>query len=96
MREFAVRVALGASPQQVLAVVLKNGFEFALAGTAFGALLSFWASEGVKGMFYGILITDPIALVIAEVTLLAVAMIASIVPALRAARADPVEVLRAT
>ncbi len=96
MREFAVRVALGASPRQVLVVVMKNAFEFAVGGTAIGALLSFWASEGVKGMFYGILITDPVALIIAECVLLAAAMAASIIPALRATKADPIEVLRAT
>ena len=75
---------------------MRNAFELALGGTAFGALLSFWASAGVSTVLFGVKNTDPIALVVAEVTLLTVAMIASLVPAIRAMKADPVEVLRAT
>jgi ABC-type antimicrobial peptide transport system permease subunit len=65
-------------------------------GTAIGALLSFWASAGVSMALFGVKNTDPVSLVIAEATLLAVTMLASLVPALRAMRADPVDVLRAT
>ncbi|HXD22085.1 MAG TPA: ABC transporter permease [Gemmatimonadaceae bacterium] len=96
LREFAVRQALGASPRQVLRLVMRNAFELALGGTAFGALLSFWASAGVSTALFGVKNTDPVSLVIAELTLLAVTMLASLVPAYRAMKADPVEVLRAT
>jgi putative ABC transport system permease protein len=95
MREFAVRVALGATPRQVLMVVMQDGFETALAGTAIGAVLSFWASAGLSGMFFGMTITDPVALMIAEVALLLAAAGASIVPSVRATKADPMDVLRA-
>jgi len=95
MREFAVRTALGATPRNVLLVVMKSAFELALGGTAIGALLSFWASAGVSTLLFGIKNTDPVSLVTAELVLLAVAMAAAVVPALRATRADPVEVLRA-
>jgi putative ABC transport system permease protein len=96
LREFAVRQALGASPSEVLRLVMRGAFELAIGGTAFGALLSFWASAGVSTVLFGVKNTDPVSLVIAECTLLAVTMIASLVPAVRAMRADPVEVLRAT
>jgi putative ABC transport system permease protein len=96
LREFAVRQALGASPREVLRLVLRGAFELALGGTAFGALLSFWASAGVSTVLFGVKNTDPVSLVIAELTLLTVTMLASLVPAVRAMRADPVEVLRAT
>lgn len=96
LREFAVRQALGASPTQVLRLVMRSAFELALGGTAFGALLSFWASAGVSGALWGVKNTDPLSLVIAELTLLAVTMLASLIPAYRAMKADPVEVLRAT
>ncbi len=96
LREFAVRQALGASPREVLRLVLRGAFELALGGTAFGALLSFWASAGVSTVLFGVKNTDPISLIIAELTLLVVTMLAAIVPAVRAMRADPVEVLRAT
>jgi predicted permease len=95
MREFAVRLALGATPRQVLMVVMKDGFETALGGTAIGALLSFWASAGLSGMFFGMTITDPIALIIAEAALLLAATVASLVPGMRATKADPMDVLRA-
>ena len=96
LREFAVRQALGASPRDVLRLVMRGAFELALGGTAFGALLSFWASAGVSTVLFGVKNTDPVSLIIAEGTLLAVTMIASLVPALRAMRADPVDVLRST
>lgn len=95
-RVFAVRQALGASPRDVLRPVMRGAFELALGGTAFGALLSFWASAGASTVLFGVKNTDPVSLVVAEATLLAVTMIASLVPAYRATKADPVEVLRAT
>jgi len=95
MREFAVRVALGATQRNLLGVVMKNAFEMAIGGTAFGALLSFWASAGVSGMLFGVKNTDPVSLIVAEGVLIAVTMLASLVPALRATRANPVDVLRA-
>jgi len=67
-----------------------------LAGTAIGALLSFWASAGVSAVLWGVKETDPLSLVVAELTLLVVTIAASLVPAVRAMRADPVEALRAT
>ncbi len=96
LREFAVRQALGATPRDMLRLVMRGGLELALGGTAIGALLSFWASAGVSMALFGVKNTDPVSLVIAEATLLVVAMLASLVPALRAMRADPVDVLRAT
>jgi predicted permease len=94
MREFAVRLALGATAPNVLRLVLRSGFELAIGGTAIGALLSFWASALVTGLLYGVKNTDPVALVVAEATLLLVTMVASLLPALRAMRANPVEILR--
>lgn len=96
LREFAVRQALGAAPMNILRLVLRGAFELALGGTAFGALLSFWASAGVSSVLFGVKNTDPVSLVLAEVTLMLAALLASLVPAARAMRTDPVEVLRAT
>ena len=96
LREFAVRQALGAAPRDVLKLVMRGALELALGGTAFGALLSFWASAGVSTVLFGVKNTDPVSLVVAEITLLAVTMVASLIPAIRAMRADPVDVLRST
>jgi predicted permease len=96
MREFAVRSALGASRRDLLNVVMRYALEMSLAGTAIGALLSFWASTGVSSYLWGVKNTDPVSLVVAELTLLIITMAAALIPAIRATRADPVEVLRAT
>ncbi len=96
MREFAVRSALGAQRRDILMVVLKYALEMSLAGTAIGALLSFWASSGVSSFLFGVKNTDPVSLIVAELTLLAITMGAAVIPAIRATRADPVDVLRAS
>ena len=94
-REFAVRVSLGASPTNLIRVVMRSALEFALGGTAIGALLSFWASAGMSGLLFGVKNTDPVSLVIAEVTLIAACLLAALAPALRAARANPLDIIRA-
>lgn len=96
MREFAVRQALGATPLDIVRGVLTAAFEMALGGTAIGALLSFWASAGMSWGLFGVKNTDPVSLVIAEGTLMAVALAAALVPAVRAMRANPVEILRSS
>ena len=96
MREFAVRSALGATPAHIARVVFRGAFELSLGGAAIGALFSFWASAGLSSFLYGVKNTDPVALIVAELTLLAVALAASLVPAIRAMRADPVSILRST
>ena len=95
MREFAVRVAIGAQRGHLLRLVLRDVAELALAGTAVGAFMGFYAGSVMEQGLYGVDATDVVALVIAEVVLLSVAFGACVVPALRAMRADPVDVLRA-
>ena len=96
MREFAVRIALGARPGDVLRLVLRDGIELALGGTAFGAIGGMWAGSLLSRVLFDVHPTDVAAIVTAEAILLTVTMLASVVPALRAMRANPVEVLRAT
>ncbi len=96
MREFGVRVAVGAQQRDIARLVLRDAFELALGGTAVGgsagvalALLFGERLFGVDGMSVW-------ALVIAESILLAVSALAALGPILRAVRADPVDVLRAS
>ncbi len=96
MREFAVRIALGAQSADVLRLVLRDGIELALGGTAFGAIGGMWAGTLLTKVLYDVNPTDVTAIVTAEAILLIVTMLASAVPALRAMRADPVVVLRAS
>jgi predicted permease len=96
MREFAVRVALGADRNDVIGLVLRDGVVMALGGTAIGAVFGMWAGFLLNSFLWGVYPADAGALVVAEVILFAVTMGSCIVPALRATRADPLEILRAT
>jgi putative ABC transport system permease protein len=96
MREFAVRVALGATRQNVAKLVLRETLLMALGGTAIGAGLGMWAGFLIWDKMYGVYPVDATALIAAEVTLLVTTMVACFVPAMRAMRADPVSVMRAT
>jgi putative ABC transport system permease protein len=96
MREFAVRVALGATRENLARLVLSEALLMALGGTAVGAGLGMWAGFMIWDKMYGVYPVDATALIAAEATLLIVTMLACLVPAMRAMRADPVEVMRAT
>jgi predicted permease len=96
MREFAVRVAIGARGGHLWRLVLRDAAQMALGGTALGAFGGFLAGSLFGGGLYGINPTDVTSLVIAEIVLIAVSLGVCVVPALRATRADPVEILRAS
>ena len=96
MREFAVRVALGAQRKHVMRLVLRDGLVMALGGTGIGAGIGMYAAFVVYEWLWGVYPVDATALVVAEAVLLAVTMAAAALPALRATRANPVEVMRAT
>lgn len=95
MREFAVRVALGATRDNVAGLVLREAFLMALGGTAIGAGLGMWGGFLIWDKMYGVYPVDVTALLAAEVTLVVVTMAGCLAPALRATKANPVEVMRA-
>ena len=96
MREFAVRIALGATRENVVKLVLSEALIMALGGTAVGAGFGMWAGFMLWDKMYGVYPVDATALIGAEVTLLIVTMVACLGPAVRAMKADPVQVMRAT
>ncbi len=67
-----------------------------LAGTALGAVVAMWSAQLLSRWLYEVNPTDAISLVAAELILIGVSLAACTVPGVRATRADPVEVLRAT
>jgi putative ABC transport system permease protein len=93
-REIGLRMALGAQPGDVLALILKRGLTLAGAGVLAGVVLAVIAAWLMKGLLYGVSPFDPAAFVVAPVLLLLVSVAASYVPALRAARVDPMVALR--
>lgn len=94
-REFAVRIALGATGESVLRLVLGEGLLMALGGTAVGAALGMWAGFLLWNKMWNTYPIDVGALIVAETILLAVTVIACIAPAIHARRVDPALVLRA-
>jgi ABC-type antimicrobial peptide transport system permease subunit len=93
--EFGVRAALGANAPSILRQVVAEGVGTVAIGVAAGILLAVAAGRLVASLLYGVSATNPFAMAIAGALLLAVAAVASLVPAWRAARVDPVTALRA-
>lgn len=93
-REMAIRLALGASRGDVLHLVLREGLGVTLVGIAIGLAASLASSQLMAGYVYGIAATDPLTLIVASLLLLGVAMLASYIPARRAAKVDPIVALR--
>ncbi len=93
-REIGVRLALGAVPVSIARLVLGDGLRLALWGGAAGLALAFWIGRAVESRLYGVGSFDLVSVAAALALLAAVALVAAWLPARRAARVDPVEVLR--
>jgi putative ABC transport system permease protein len=93
--ELGVRVALGASGRDVMKMVLGEGLLVTTIGVAAGLLASFMLTRLMASMLFGVTARDPIAFSAGASVLLAVALLASWIPARRATRVDPVVALRA-
>jgi ABC-type antimicrobial peptide transport system permease subunit len=95
VHEFGVRIALGARAADVVRQVLSEGLKTVIAGVAVGLLLSLAAGKLVASLLYGIKPSDPASMVIVAGMLIAIALVAALMPAWKAARSDPVSALRA-
>ncbi len=93
-REMALRSALGASPADILRLVLAQALRLTLPGLLLGFAAAFWFADVLRSQLFGVGATDPLALggVVLGIGLLALA--AGLLPALRARRADPAQTLR--
>jgi putative ABC transport system permease protein len=93
-REIGIRMAIGAQRWQVIRLVLKSGLGLALAGVAIGVAAAAFASQLMRGLLHEVQPADPGTIAAVAVLLMAVAVLASFVPAWRAARVNPVVVLK--
>lgn len=93
-REIAVRMALGATRERVVRLMLAHAARVAGVGGAAGMLLAGGAAFGIRGMLVGVPPTDGVAFVTAGAALGAVLLAAAVIPAHRAAGADPAAALR--
>jgi putative ABC transport system permease protein len=93
-REIGVRMAIGANPRDVLAMVMRQGFWIVAIGLVAGSLLAAGAASALRGLLYGITPYDPIAWGLAITAMIFAAAFANFVPARRAMRVDPITALR--
>jgi len=92
--EFAIRQALGAQPRSLLFSVLKQALILAVIGIVVGLLGSWGITRAISSQLFGVSTTDPLVFIITPLILVLVALLASFLPARRAAQTDPAVVLR--
>jgi predicted permease len=92
--EIGIRLALGAQPGQVRAMILRESTRLSIAGIVAGVGTALFLTRLVKSMLYGIQPNDPLTISCGVLLLLAVALAASWIPARRAARVQPMDALR--
>jgi putative ABC transport system permease protein len=93
-RELGIRVALGAHPRALMAMVLRESLGLAAGGLVAGAALGIAAGRYLATIFYQVRVADPAVFAAVAAVVLAVAIGATYVPARRAMRVDPVVALR--
>ena len=93
-REIGLRVALGATPQQVRAMILRHVAIMVLVGSTIGLAAAAWLGRLAESMLYQLKGSDPGVLAAAGVSLALVALGAGFIPAYRASRIDPMRALR--
>ncbi len=94
-REIGVRSALGAQVRDIVGLVVRQSIGIALVGLAAGMIAALWLTNTLRTFLYGVTPHDLASFAAVAAVLLLVSIVASIVPARRAARVDPVKVLRA-
>jgi putative ABC transport system permease protein len=93
-RELGIRIALGARREQVIAMVLANGLRLALVGIVSGAIAAWLGARAVSSLLFDVSPRDPLTFAVVPVVLVLAALLASFLPARRAAHVDPLEALR--
>jgi predicted permease len=94
MQEIGVRIALGACPRDVFALVLRHAGWLVLIGLTAGLLGTLWGTRMLSTLLYGVSPRDPLTFAAVSLLLAAIALAASAVPACRATRCDPLASLR--
>ena len=94
--EIGIRMALGAAPGAVTAMILKEGFRLVGLGLLVGVASSLALSRTIDSFLFGVASRDPVTLIVVAVTMSAIGLVACWMPARKASRIDPSEALRAS
>jgi putative ABC transport system permease protein len=94
-QEVGVRMALGARPAAIHAMVIRDGMRLALAGLALGAGIALLSARLAQSMLFDVSPTDPFAFAATSIGVLGVALLACYLPARHASRVDPLVAMRA-
>ena len=94
VREIGIRMALGASNDDVIRMVLADGLKPILVGVALGFAAALALSRVVSSLIFAVRATDPLTFAAVALLLLLVGILATIIPAYRATRIEPVRILR--
>lgn len=92
--EMGVRMAVGAGKRDILKLILRYGFALAGAGVAIGAVIAAGVTVGISKNFFGVGGLDPITYMMVAGLMLLTAVLASVLPAIRATKINPMEALR--
>jgi putative ABC transport system permease protein len=93
-REIGIRIAIGASPRQILRLVLWRGGRQVAIGTVLGFALAFLIGSGVSGIMFMVNPADPVVYALFGSLLIGITILATLVPARKASRIDPLAALR--
>jgi predicted permease len=93
-REISIRIAVGAQRSDIMRMILREGLSLSLIGLALGLAGALWLAQVLSGLVFGVTATDPPTFLAVSTLLTAVAMVASYLPARRAACIDPVAGLK--
>jgi putative ABC transport system permease protein len=92
--EIGIRMALGARAGNVLSLIMRNGLTLVLAGITIGIAGALVLTRFLTTLLFGVTPTDGVTFVVVSMTFFVIATIASLIPALRATRVDPLVALR--
>jgi len=93
-QEIGIRLALGAAGRDMLAMIVRQGMLLAGVGLLIGLGAAYGLSHFLAKLLVGVKLTDPLTYAAVTLTLIAVALFATVIPALRATRVDPLNALR--
>jgi predicted permease len=92
-REIGIRVALGAAPKQLIALILSQGMAIVAVGVVLGVGAALVMTRFIDSLLFGVGAADPITFIFTALILTAVALLANLIPAVKASRVDPVVAL---